>query len=192
MQCLQQISSLKSTGSELASHPDIMEVSVVARNHIKWGERPHAFVILKSQAISKWEGRHDVFSDELKAHAKVRLPGFACPEWVQIVKELPVLRQLQLTSFSLSLTWRRKHLQEKFSKQIYGRLSQNCSADNSPRYSNICIREYLCCRSCQQMVRLLTQTFMNPGLSLRNVTVQCRRRRGNHTKQIHESVDGIC
>ncbi|KAJ7225713.1 hypothetical protein GGX14DRAFT_421918 [Mycena pura] len=74
---------------ELASHPDIMEVSVVARNHIKWGERPHAFVILKSQAISKWEGRHDVFSVELKAYAKVRLPGFACPEWVQIVKELP-------------------------------------------------------------------------------------------------------
>ena len=96
---LSAANKLKSTGSELASHPDIMEFSVVARNHIKWGERPHAFVILKSQAISKWEGRHDVFSDELKAYAKVRLPGFACPEWVQIVKELPVLHQLQISCF---------------------------------------------------------------------------------------------
>ncbi|KAJ7293387.1 AMP-dependent synthetase and ligase [Mycena rebaudengoi] len=61
---------------ELASHPDVLEVTVVARQHVKWGERPHAFVILKSHSTSK-------------KHAKSRLPGFACPEWVQVVQELP-------------------------------------------------------------------------------------------------------
>ncbi|KAJ7107624.1 hypothetical protein C8R43DRAFT_905737 [Mycena crocata] len=74
---------------ELSSHPDVLEVAVIARIHVKWGERPHAFVILKSHAITKWDGRHDIFGQELKKHAHKRLPGFACPEWVQIVQELP-------------------------------------------------------------------------------------------------------
>ncbi|KAJ7169689.1 hypothetical protein C8R46DRAFT_1264981 [Mycena filopes] len=74
---------------ELASHPDVLEVSVVARSHIKWGERPHAFVILKSKSATKWKGRHNAFGEELKAYAKPRLPGFACPEWVDVVPELP-------------------------------------------------------------------------------------------------------
>lgn len=75
---------------ELASHPDVLEVSVVARNHVKWGERPHAFVMLKSHSKNKWRGRDDAFGEELKAYAKTKLPGFACPEWVQVVEELPV------------------------------------------------------------------------------------------------------
>ncbi|KAJ6604460.1 hypothetical protein DFH09DRAFT_1122770 [Mycena vulgaris] len=74
---------------ELASHPDVLEVSVVARNHVKWGERPHAFVILRPSSTAKWHRRLEVFGEELKAHAKSRLPGFACPEWVQVVQELP-------------------------------------------------------------------------------------------------------
>ncbi|TFK30585.1 AMP-dependent synthetase and ligase [Coprinopsis marcescibilis] len=74
---------------ELASHPHVLEVSVVARNHIKWGERPMAFVTLHPQHTSKWKGRHHEFEKDLKAHAKPRLPGFACPEWVEVVPELP-------------------------------------------------------------------------------------------------------
>ena len=49
-----------------------------------------AFVVLHPQFISFWKGRHDDFAKELKAHAKERLPGFACPEWVEVVQELPV------------------------------------------------------------------------------------------------------
>jgi acyl-coenzyme A synthetase/AMP-(fatty) acid ligase len=75
---------------ELASHPHILEVSVVARKHAKWGERPMAFVVLHPGHISKWKGRHAEFERDLKEHAKNRLPGFACPEWVQVVPELPV------------------------------------------------------------------------------------------------------
>ncbi|KAI0371667.1 acetyl-CoA synthetase-like protein [Pilatotrama ljubarskyi] len=74
---------------ELASHPDVLEVSVVARPHPKWGERPMAFVILHPQKKAKWEGRYAAFEQDLKKHARGRLPGFACPEWVAVVDELP-------------------------------------------------------------------------------------------------------
>ncbi|KAI0950025.1 hypothetical protein AcV7_008619 [Taiwanofungus camphoratus] len=74
---------------ELSSHPDVLEVSVVARGHPRWGERPMAFIILHPQRAQKWAGRHSEFSEELKRHARARLPGFACPEWVKVVEELP-------------------------------------------------------------------------------------------------------
>ena len=76
--------------AELAAHPDVLEVSVVARAHPRWGERPMAFVILHPQRATQWAGRHAAFADALKKHARARLPGFACPEWVQVVEELPV------------------------------------------------------------------------------------------------------
>jgi len=74
---------------ELAAHPDVLEVSVVARAHEKWGERPMAFAILHPERSSKWEGKHDAFVADLKKHARARLPGFATPEWVEVVQELP-------------------------------------------------------------------------------------------------------
>ncbi|KAJ3817903.1 hypothetical protein F5880DRAFT_1492218, partial [Lentinula raphanica] len=74
---------------ELASHPHVLEVSVVAREHQKWGERPMAFVILHPEHAAKWHNRHDEFTKDLEAHARKRLPGFACPEWVEVVPELP-------------------------------------------------------------------------------------------------------
>ncbi|KAF8167952.1 hypothetical protein B0H34DRAFT_647092 [Crassisporium funariophilum] len=74
---------------ELSSHPHVLEVSVVARSHVKWGERPMAFVVLHPQHAPSWAGRHEEFAEELKGHAKDRLPGFACPEWVDVVSELP-------------------------------------------------------------------------------------------------------
>lgn len=74
---------------ELASHPDILEVSVVARQHVKWGERPMAFVVIHPDHVSKWKGRYREFEKDLEGHAKKRLPGFACPEWVEVVPELP-------------------------------------------------------------------------------------------------------
>ncbi|KAG6901906.1 hypothetical protein C0995_006744 [Termitomyces sp. Mi166 len=74
---------------ELATHPHILEVTVVARSHPKWGERPMAFVVLHPQHVAKWAGRYKQFADELKKHAKARLPGFACPEWVEVVPDLP-------------------------------------------------------------------------------------------------------
>lgn len=74
---------------ELSSHPHVLEVSVVARSHPKWGERPMAFVLLRPEHAPKWKDNHDGFASELIRHARTLLPGFACPEWVQIVDELP-------------------------------------------------------------------------------------------------------
>ncbi|PFH54617.1 hypothetical protein AMATHDRAFT_134062 [Amanita thiersii Skay4041] len=74
---------------ELVTHPHVLEVCVVARQHSKWGERPMAFVTLHPQHVTRWAGRNHEFEKELKEHAKTRLPGFACPEWVEVVPELP-------------------------------------------------------------------------------------------------------
>ncbi|KAH9044744.1 acetyl-CoA synthetase-like protein [Lactarius pseudohatsudake] len=74
---------------ELAGHPDVLEVSVVAREHPKWGERPMAFVIVHLESAKRWADKHVEFAMELKAYARERLPSFAVPEWVAIVKELP-------------------------------------------------------------------------------------------------------
>jgi acyl-CoA synthetase (AMP-forming)/AMP-acid ligase II len=80
------------TVPELSSHPHILEVSVVSRKHAKWGERPMAFIVLHPDHVLRWKGRHIDFENHLKAHAKKRLPGFACPEWVEVVSDLPVSR----------------------------------------------------------------------------------------------------
>lgn len=76
--------------TELASHPDVLEVSVVGREHPTWGERPMAYVILHTESARRWAGKHAEFSSVLRAHARQRLPGFAIPQWVVIVEELPV------------------------------------------------------------------------------------------------------
>ncbi|KAJ1311125.1 hypothetical protein OPQ81_009626 [Rhizoctonia solani] len=74
---------------ELSTHPDILEVAVISRSHPKWGERAMAYVTLHAHKAAKWKGKHAEFEADLKEHAKKRLPGFACPEWVEIVPELP-------------------------------------------------------------------------------------------------------
>ncbi|GAA6058741.1 hypothetical protein JCM10212_003429 [Sporobolomyces blumeae] len=84
----ENISSLAVEGT-LAAHPEIHEVAVVARKHPKWGERPHAFVVLKPAFAQKWANRVAHFEQELKAFAKGKMPGFAIPEWVSVEKDLP-------------------------------------------------------------------------------------------------------
>ena len=73
-------------------HPDVLEVAVVARPHEKYGERAMAYVILRPEAVGKWEGKGaegGEFEKELIAHSRKHLPGFARPEWVEVVPELP-------------------------------------------------------------------------------------------------------
>ena len=85
---LQNASSL-AIEQELVTHPDVLEAAVVARGHPKWGERPMAFVTLHPSKAVKWENKHKEFETDLRTHARKRLPGFATPEWVAIVPELP-------------------------------------------------------------------------------------------------------
>lgn len=49
-----------------------------------------AFVVLHPHKVEKWRNRDIDFEQDLKRHARSRLPGFAAPEYVQVVIELPV------------------------------------------------------------------------------------------------------
>jgi len=74
---------------ELAAHPDVLEVAVVAREHPKWGERAMAFVVLHPHTAESQQAPHDEFKRSLMAHAREKLPGFARPEWIEVVEDLP-------------------------------------------------------------------------------------------------------
>ena len=76
----ENISSVELEGC-LLSHPAVQEVAVVGMPHKKWGEAPHAFVVLK-QGVKTSE-------DELKLHVRDRLAHFKTPQWVSFVDDLP-------------------------------------------------------------------------------------------------------
>ena len=67
--------------SVLLRHPAVQEVAVVGNPHEKWGESPHAFVVLRSGAT--------VAADELKEFVGEHLASFKKPKWISFVKELP-------------------------------------------------------------------------------------------------------
>lgn len=48
-----------------------------------------AFVVLHFDSAKKYEEDVIKFVESLGKHAKERLPGFARPEWVEVVEELP-------------------------------------------------------------------------------------------------------
>lgn len=89
---------------ELVTHPDVLEVAVVARGHPKWGERPMAFVTLHPGKAVKWEDKHKEFETDLKVHARKKLPGFATPEWVIVVPDLPVSAKLMMGVLGLLIS----------------------------------------------------------------------------------------
>jgi fatty-acyl-CoA synthase len=76
----ENISSIEVEGV-LLRHPSVHEVAVVGVPHEKWGEAPHAFVVLKPGAT--------LTEDELRGFARERLAGFKVPKGMTIVAELP-------------------------------------------------------------------------------------------------------
>ena len=76
----ENISSIEVEGI-LLHHPSVQEVAVVGMPHEKWGEAPHAFVVLK----------HGAQTDEatLKQFARDHMAHFKVPQWITIVAELP-------------------------------------------------------------------------------------------------------
>lgn len=76
----ENISSIEVEGV-LIRHPSVQEVAVVGMPHEKWGETPHAFVVLRAGANGEEDGlRH--FCREHLAHFKV-------PQEFHFVAELP-------------------------------------------------------------------------------------------------------
>lgn len=76
----ENISSVEVEGA-LLRHPAIQEVAVVGMPHAKWGESPHAFVVLREGATAT--------EADLKQFVRDRLAHFKTPQWITFVRELP-------------------------------------------------------------------------------------------------------
>jgi fatty-acyl-CoA synthase len=76
----ENISSVEVEGV-LLRHPAVQEVAVVGMAHERWGEAPHAFVVLKAGATSS--------EADLKQFVRDHLAHFKTPQWVSFVDELP-------------------------------------------------------------------------------------------------------
>ena len=76
----ENISSVEVEGV-LLRHPSVQEVAIVGLPHERWGEAPHAFVVLKSGCQAS--------EDELREFARERLAHFKAPHGVSFVAELP-------------------------------------------------------------------------------------------------------
>src|SRR5213080_165449 len=67
--------------SVLLRHPAVQEVAIVGLPHERWGEAPHAFVVLRQGAQTD--------EAELREFARAKLAHFKAPHSVTFVKELP-------------------------------------------------------------------------------------------------------
>jgi fatty-acyl-CoA synthase len=76
----ENISSVEVEGV-LLRHPAVLEAAIVGLPHEKWGEAPHAYVVLKAGATAT--------EAELIAHTRDRLAHFKAPHSVTFVQELP-------------------------------------------------------------------------------------------------------
>ena len=76
----ENISSIEVEGT-LLRHPAIQEVAIVGLPHEKWGETPHAFVVLTEGASTT--------EDDIIAFARDHLAHFKAPSGVTFVSELP-------------------------------------------------------------------------------------------------------
>ncbi len=88
----ENISSVEIEGV-LLRHPAVQEVSVVGMPHPRWGEAPHAFVVLNTGATAT--------EADLRLFARDNLAHFKVPQWVTFVKELPKTATGKIQKFVL-------------------------------------------------------------------------------------------
>jgi fatty-acyl-CoA synthase len=88
----ENISSVEVEGV-LLNHPAVQEAAVVGMPDTKWGEAPHAFVVLRSGA--------SVTPEELRAFVRERLAHFKCPQAWNFVTELPKTATGKIQKFVL-------------------------------------------------------------------------------------------
>jgi fatty-acyl-CoA synthase len=88
----ENISSIEVEGA-LLRHPSVLEVAVVGMPHDKWGESPHAFVVLRAGMSATAAELHD-FARGALAHFKV-------PSAFHFVKELPKTATGKIQKFVL-------------------------------------------------------------------------------------------
>lgn len=88
----ENISSIEVEGA-LLRHPAVLEVAVVGMPHEKWGESPHAFVVLRPDA--------SVTAEELRQFARGVLAHFKVPTAYSFVHELPKTTTGKIQKFVL-------------------------------------------------------------------------------------------
>jgi len=88
----ENISSIEVEGA-LLRHPSVLEVAVVGMPHEKWGESPHAFVVLRAGASATQE--------ELRDFARTALAHFKVPSAFHFVSELPKTATGKIQKFVL-------------------------------------------------------------------------------------------
>ena len=88
----ENISSVEVEGT-LLRHPAVQEAAIVGLPHEKWGEAPHAFVVLRVRASATEE--------EIIAFARDRLAHFKAPHSVTFVPELPKTATGKIQKFVL-------------------------------------------------------------------------------------------
>ncbi|HEV2982947.1 MAG TPA: long-chain-fatty-acid--CoA ligase [Vicinamibacterales bacterium] len=88
----ENISSVEVEG-ELLRHPAVQEAAVVGLPDSKWGEAPHAFVVLKPSATAT--------AEELRTFARDHLAHFKCPHSFTFVAELPKTATGKIQKFVL-------------------------------------------------------------------------------------------
>ena len=93
----ENISTVEVEGA-LYRHPAILEASVVARPHEKWGEVPQAFVVLKEGR--EW-GVADATEAAIIAFCREHLAHFKAPKHVLPMEELPKTSTGKVQKFEL-------------------------------------------------------------------------------------------
>src|SRR6185436_12549514 len=88
----ENISSVEVEGV-LLRHPAVHEAAVVGLPDTKWGEAPHAFVVLKPGAAATIE--------ELRSFTRERIAHFKCPHSFTFVAELPKTATGKIRKFVL-------------------------------------------------------------------------------------------
>lgn len=88
----ENISSIEIEGT-LLRHPAIQEVAVVGMPHEKWGETPHAFIVLKADA--------QVTSEALRLFCREHLAHFKVPHGFDFITELPKTATGKIQKFVL-------------------------------------------------------------------------------------------
>ena len=77
----------------LMAHPDVYEAAVVGLPDEKWGETPHAFVVLRDGGSATEE--------DIIAFTRERLAHFKAPRGVTFVSELPKTATGKIQKFVL-------------------------------------------------------------------------------------------
>ncbi|HEY2030252.1 MAG TPA: acyl-CoA synthetase, partial [Myxococcales bacterium] len=88
----ENISSIEVEGALLA-HPTVQEAAVVGSPDERWGEAPHAFVILRQGQTAT--------AEDLRAFLREKLAHFKVPKVVNLVTELPKTATGKIQKFVL-------------------------------------------------------------------------------------------